>query len=408
MKYTKKHCLHFLLWLITGFVCSPIFAQGLRYDEEIELPCGLVKVKSNNRYGLLDADGSLKLPVEFKNIVFREGKALIINFGSNHLYGYVDSLGVIKHFEKDYFLNMNYPYFSYGFVCVSDKAIGGKWGYISYDEKLLAIELKAMKSGIFTSKKLKGKFILDFAAPFNEGYAAVYAEKAGWYHIDIYGNNRFVLNKPSVLRTSVYHGESIIYTEDGVKLYAESNDGSAGVKVHIDDNLGNLHCNKALPTVAYSNDYKTVSVLDTLFRAEKIRWLKPEGADSIVFIAPPVVEPKIIEPTDSFTLTRDIVIDIVKTTVSVNAKGKTTISVTVSNKGKFDSKELYVNIQCNGSTKVWHGILLKGEVETIPITLSARISAPKITRKLEWKVSVDNQYVDGEQTITINRYRPSK
>lgn len=408
MKYTKKYCLHFLLWLITGFVCSPIFAQGLRFDEEVELSCGLTKVKSNNRYGLLDADGKLKLPVEFQNIVFREGRALIINFGSNHLYGYVDSLGVIKQFKEDYFLNMNYPYYSCGFVCVSDKAIGGKWGYINSDEKLLPMELKTIKSGIFTSKKMKGKFILDFAAPFNEGYAAIYAEKAGWYHIDSYGRNRFVLDKPSQLRTTVYHGESIIYTEDGIKLYEEGNDRSAGVKIHINDKIADLHYSNTSPTVVYSNDYKTVSVLDTLFRVEKIRWLKPEGADSIVFIAPPAIEPEIIEPTDSFTLARDITLTVVKTKVSVNAKGKTTISVTLSNKSDFDSKELYANIQCNGSAKVWHGILLKGETETIPITLSARISTPQITRKLEWKISVDNQYIDGEQTITINRYRPTK
>lgn len=408
MMYTKKHGLPFLLWLIAGFVCNPIFAQGLRFDEEVKLSCGLTKVKSNNRYGLLDAEGKLKLSVEFQDIVFREGRALIINFGSNHLYGHIDSLGVIKHFKEDYFLNMNYPYYSCGFVSVSDKAIGGKWGYMNYDEKLLSIELKAIKSGLFTSKKIKGKFILDFAAPFNEGYASVYAEKSGWHHIDIQGHDRFILNKPSQLRTTVYQGESIIYTEDGVKLYEEGNDRGAGVKIHIDDKTTDLHYSKALPTVAYSNDDKTVSVLDTLFRAEKIRWLKPEGADSIVFIAPPVIEPEIIEPTDSFTLARDITIDVVKTTVSVNAKGKTTLSVTISNKSDFDSKELYVNIQCNSSTTEWHGILLKGETETIPITLSARISTPRITRKLEWKISVDNQSLDGEQTITINRYRPTK
>lgn len=408
MKYMKKHCLYFLLWLIAGFVCCPISAQRLRYDEKIELSCGLTKVKSNNRYGLLDADGRLKLPVEFQDIVFREGRALIIHFGSNHLYGYVDSLGVIKHFKKDYFLNMNYPYFSYGFICVTDKAIDGKWGYINYDEKSLSAELSALKSGIFVSKKIKGKFIFDFAAPFSEGYASVYAEKAGWHHIDIYGHERFILDKPSKLRTTVYQGESLIYTEDGVKIYEEDENRSAGVKIHIAENTSDLYYALTLPTIAYSDNYKTVAILDTLFRAEKIGWQKPEGADSIVFIAPPVIEPEIVEPIDSFTLTRDIIIEVNKTTVGVNAKGKVTISMTLTNKGDFDSKELYVNIQCNGSTKTWHGILLKGETEEISMVLSARISVPRIKRKLEWEISVENQQMNGEENIIINRYRPAR
>lgn len=403
----KKHCLLFLLWWVAGFVCSPIFAQGLRYDEEVKLPYGLTRVKSSNHYGLLDASGKLKLPVEFQNIEFREGRALIIDFGSNHLYGYVDSLGVIKRFKKDYFLNMNYPYFSCGFICVSDKAVDGKWGYIDYYETPLSIELKAVKSGIFSSK-LKGKFIFDFAAPFSEGYASVYSEKAGWHHIDTHGRERFILDKPSKIRTTVYHGESIIYTEDGVKIYEEGIDENAGVKMHIDDKVSDLYFNKKMPGIVLSNNNNTVTVLDTLFRAEKIRWLKPEGPDSIVFIAPPVVEPEIIEPIDSFTLARDITVDIARTTVSVNAKGKAVITIILSNKGDFDSKELNVNIQCNGSTKIWNGILLKGESEEISMTLSARISVPRIIRELGWKISTDNQYIDGEYSITINRYRPTR
>lgn len=408
MKYVKKHYLYFLLWLVAEFVCSPVFAQGLKYDEEVKLPCGLTKVKSSNRYGLLDESGKLKLPVEFQNLEFREGRALIIDFGSNHLYGYIDSLGVVNRFKHDYFLNMDYPYFSCGFICVSDKAIDGKWGYIDFYEHPLSVEIKTVKSGIFSFKKTKGKFIFDFAAPFNEGYASVYLEKAGWHHIDIHGYERFILDKPSKLRTSIYHSECIIYTEDGVKVYEEYSNKSAGIKMHVDENTSDLHYNKTLPTVVYSNSNNTVTKLDTLFRAEKIRWLKPDGADSIVFIAPPIIKTKIIEPKDSFMLARDITMNVAGSTVSVNAKGKATVTVVLCNKGDFDSKELSVYIRCNGTTKIWHGILLKGKAEEIPIVLSVRISVPQITRKLDWKIATDNQYIEGEKNILINRYRPNR
>lgn len=66
-----------LLLFCASFVVIPSFAQGLKYDEEVEFGNGLIKVKSNGRYGLLDENRKLKLPVEFQDMEFQEGYALL-------------------------------------------------------------------------------------------------------------------------------------------------------------------------------------------------------------------------------------------------------------------------------------------------------------------------------------------
>lgn len=395
--------LQVLLLFLAGCVVTPSFAQGLKYDEEVEFGNGLIKVKSNGRYGLLDENRKLKLPVEFRDLEFREGYAIVAYYGSLRLYGMVDSLGNIKEVKQKYFVNPNYPYFSCGMICISNKATEGKWGYMDFNEKVISVDLKRAKGGFF-SPKVKGKFVFDYAAPFCEDFACVYTEKTGWHHIDKNGKERFLLDEAASLRTSVYHGESVIYTTGGIKVYEEGSDWKAGVKMHIDDKISDLSFNRLQPYQAISNNGNTILFLDHLLRAEKIK----RESDSLVFIAPPVVEPEIIEPIDSFTLHRDIEVSMEKTTINATAKGRATIKILVKNKGSFDSGELTISLQCNGVDKDWPIALTSGQSEEFSFSVPARFSVAEITRLVEWTVSGDGQKMKDEQKIVIRRYRPAR
>lgn len=392
-----------LLLLCAWFVVIPSFAQGLKYDEEVEFGNGLIKVKSNGRYGLLDENRKLKLPVEFRDLEFREGCAIIAYYGSLRLYGVVDSLGIVKKYKQNYYVNPNYPYFSCGMLCVSNKENEGKWGYMDSNEKVISVELKGAKSGFFSSK-VKGKFVFEYAAPFCEGFACVHTEKTGWHHIDKNGRERFLLDEVASLRTSVYHGESVIYAAGEIKVYEEGSDGKAGVKMHIDDNISDLSFNHRQPYQAISNDGNTILFLDHMLRAEKIK----RESDSLVFIAPLIVEPEIVEPIDSFTLNRDIEVYVEKTTVNANVKGKAIIKFLIKNKGDFDSGELNVSLQCNGANKKSTLTLLSGQSDEFSLSIPARFSVAEITRILEWTISADEQKIEDEQKVIIKRYRPAR
>lgn len=390
-----------LLFFCACFAVSPSFAQGLKYDEEVEFGNGFIKVKSNNRYGLLDENRKLKLPVEFQDMELREGYAVIAYYGSLHLYGIVDSLGVIRKYKQNYYINPNYPYLSCGMICVSNKEKEGKWGYMNSSGKVISLELKGAKGGFF-SPKVKGKFVLDYAAPFCEDFACVYNEKTGWHHIDKSGKERFLLNEVASLRTSVYHGESVIYTTDGIKVYEEGLSWKAGVKMHIADKISDLYFDHRQPFEVSSNNGNTILFLDNMMRAEKIK----RESDSLVFIAPLVIEPEIIEPIDSFTLSRDIEINVEKTTINANAKGRATVTILIKNKGVFDSGELSISLQCNGANENWTLALTSGQSEELLLSVPARFSVAEITRLLEWNISTNGQTIKDEQKIIIKRYRP--
>ena len=391
-----------LLLFCASFVVIPSFAQGLKYDEEVEFGNGLIKVKSNGRYGLLDENRKLKLPVEFQDMEFQEGYAVIVYYGSLRLYGVVDSLGVIKKYKRTYFVNPNYPYFSCGMICVSNKENEGKWGYMDSNEKIIPVELKGVKNGFLSSVKVKGKFVFDCVAPFCEDFACVYTEKTGWHHIDKNGKERFLLNEVASLRTSVYHGESVICTAGGIKVYEEAPDWKAGVKMHIDDKISDMYFDYRQPAKATANNGDIILFLDDMLRAEKIK----RESDSLVFIAPPVIEPEIITPIDSFILGRDIEINVEKTTINANAKGKATIIFEIKNKGDFDSGELNVSLQCNGINKDWRLTLVSGQSEELLLFIPARFSVAEITRLLEWSISTEGQKLKDERKIVIKRYRP--
>lgn len=86
----------------------------------------LVKVERNGIYGLTDYDGNIVVDCLYDEITcFKDGYALLIKDGIAK--GCVNLDGKIRLFDKDYIVDLNYPYYSDGMLAVK---YNGRWGYL--------------------------------------------------------------------------------------------------------------------------------------------------------------------------------------------------------------------------------------------------------------------------------------
>lgn len=179
-------------------------AQGFGYDSKTEIGNGLYKVKSGQCYGIIDDEDNVVVSVEYQDILYRQGKALLTK--DNILYGVVDSLGKVKSFEPKYKIHPQFKYIYDGHIIVGDS----KWGYLSEDGEPLFFNTKSMGAFIFRKKSF---MVFDDVYPFIDGLATVFLKKTGWRHIDKTGKERFVLNNKkavSEFRSSVYKMNALL------------------------------------------------------------------------------------------------------------------------------------------------------------------------------------------------------
>jgi hypothetical protein len=108
------------IFIVTVFTLSNIFvalSQGFEYSEKEDLGNGLFKVKSGNFYGIIDRNDNVIASVEYQNIRFKEGKALLTK--NDRLWGIIDSIGIIEKFDGEYKVHTKYKYISEGFIPIS-------------------------------------------------------------------------------------------------------------------------------------------------------------------------------------------------------------------------------------------------------------------------------------------------
>ena len=118
----KRFC---ILLLSTIISLSVTYAQGFGYDSKTDIGNGLYKVKSGESYGIIDKNDNVVVSIEFQDILFKQGKALLTK--NDILYGVVDSLGVVKVFDTQYKVHPNYRYIYDGFIIIGNT----KWGFIT-------------------------------------------------------------------------------------------------------------------------------------------------------------------------------------------------------------------------------------------------------------------------------------
>lgn len=132
------------------------------YDSVDVLTENLLKVEKNGRYGLCDYNGNSIVDCLYDDFPhFKDGYALLIQDGL--VRGNVSVSGKVNRFENAYQIDMNYPYYSEGYLAVKQN---GRWGYINTDGNIM-IECKFRN-----------------ALPFMEGLASVSDAEGNFMHIN--------------------------------------------------------------------------------------------------------------------------------------------------------------------------------------------------------------------------------
>ena len=394
-----------------------ITAQTNMFDDKIEVGNGLYKVKSNNRWGLIDKNDNLILSIEYNEPLFMDGIAIVTKYGSEQINGIIDSIGNFKA-TPPYYINIDYPYVTDGMLAVRE-TLNGKWGFLNINNgQLLTVNFKGYKPGKdkalkalgINGKDVKGDFVFDFVAPFVEGIASVHTEKTGWHHIDKNGQERFKNpnQKPTILRTSLHNGEAVIFEDRGIVLCKEDPNGNAGIVKYIDDKyeVKNYSRNLRYPYVIDINNSKLI--LNEKFQADKYE--NVATGDSIIFIERLPIVTLVEEPqdTDSFTLDRDIKVTLSKKVVSAGAKGTAAVTINVTNTGEYVTPDISVSIDIHGTKKVWEGTIAIGTTQQITLYIPAKFSSASISRNVEWIVKSGEAELVGSDKVSIKRYKPSR
>lgn len=409
--------MRFLITLVVALIGLEIQAQSSRYDEQIAIGNGLYKVKSHERWGIVDSNDNLKLSLEYQEPLFMNGKAVIVDYSTKQLAGVIDSLGNFTQLPQ-YYINASYPFVTDDMLAVKD-GLNGKWGYIDVNTgKLITVNIsgfksknKMLKSLGITGKGIKGSFVFDFVAPFEEGFAAVYAEKTGWHHIDKTGQERFKDSgaepKPTLFHSNVHNGECVIFNDKGIVLCKETPDHKAGIVRYIDGNyeLKDYHKGLSYPYVIKTNNSKLF--LNMKFQADKYE--NYTTGDSVIFIErPKIIQVAKVEEVDSFNISTDLKVSLSKKSVSAGAKGTAAVTVSIANIGEMDSDSLKISVDVKGTTKNWSGVIPKGANQQITLYVPAKFSTASIVRDVTWTIVNGKQETKGSDKVTIKRYKPSK
>lgn len=390
----KRIWLFALLLTLSYNLCK---AQGFGYDSKTDIGNGLYKVKSGEHYGIIDGNDNVVVSVEFQDILFKNGKALLVK--GDVLYGVVDSLGMTKIFDSQYKVHPKYRYIYDGYIIVGNT----KWGFITENGEPLRIKSKI--NGIFSLGK-KSPTMFDEVSPFVEGYAAVYLKKSGWKHLDKSGVERYILGDKktkALFRSSVYKGECIIVTDDGIKQYQENSSSQAVVKRVLSTSAtypNLIHYS----SIAKMSCQEGVLTLDSLMRVSKFE----TGTDSIVLIEKPrkVIVRKVIVPVDSLSLKEDLNIELVYEILQANEKGRAHAEVKLVNTSKDKFEELLVTLECAGATREWKGSLEGNSEARISFNIPARFSSASIKRNIHIDISYKEDNIKLEYPVTIKRYTP--
>lgn len=385
-----------LLFVLSLISIIKANAQGFGYDSRTAIGNNLYKVKSGQYYGIIDDKDNVVVSVEYQDIQYRQGKALLTK--DNTLYGVVDSLGKIKSFEPKYKIHPQFRYIYDGYIIVGDS----KWGYLSEDGKPLFFNTKSKGAFIFLKKSF---MVFDDAYPFVDGFATVFLKKTGWKHVDTTGNERFILsNKKAIadFRSSIYKEECIIATDEGIKQYQENEERHAVVKRILSTSASGkrISLNNSSQKVYYNEG---TLVLDSLMRVEKFE----TKTDSIIFIEKPkpvIVEiPQLSIPEDTFSVKDNMRVNLMNRSIQANGKGKANTEVKISNKSSLKFENLTILLQCGTITREWEGTLEGNSEIHLSLTIPATFSASQIKIVHIYYKDEDIEY---KLPLTIKRYTP--
>ncbi len=388
----------FLLIVAAVILFLPSHGQGFGYDNKVDLGHGLYKVKSGDFYGIIDDNDNVIVSVEFQDILFREGKALLIK--DDAIEGVVDSLGKIKMFDIKYKAHPKFRFVYDDYIIVGNNA---KWGFMTVNGEPLHVKLK-MKNRLSFGKKHPTMF--DDVFPFVEGCATIYTDKNGWKHIDKAGTERFALGNKKMkasFRSSVYKGECIIVTNEGIKQYQENGKLQAVVKRVLSSSITDE--NYILETLPTRLIYREGTLtLDSLMRVSKYE----SESDSIVFIEEPrkTTVKKISVSVDTLSIKEDLDVQLAYKNLQANEKGRAHAEIKLRNTTNERFENLNVSLECAGTKREWEGTIEALSECKLAFNIPARFSSASITRNILVVIRYKDEIIEHTLPVTIKRYNP--
>lgn len=359
---------------------------------------GLYKVRSGEFYGIYDERDNVVVSVEYNDILFPKDSIALLRKSDGCVYGTITMSGEVSLFPKPFKFNPDYPFYSEGLLPVQSVKVFSedKWFYIDSKGKTLD---KVGKVLVMSQNYRR-------TMPFNEGYASVLNMRGESLHVDREGNKRFVIDDERVVfRATVSHGEVVIITENGIKLYQEDkNSGSykAIVKRVISPSYNWKVANGDKGTILQFVDGSLY--LDYLGRAVEF---VPIAGPVIRFIEQeetPEEPEEVQEKSESITLTHipqndfsieKLSVSLRYTTVTANSKGYATVSVQITNNAEADSCPLTVRLSSDGITPNESNVkMAAGETKSFKLAVPAKFSDAQRTCVLS--VTIE----DGEHSTT--------
>lgn len=259
----KKH----LFVILLLFSVFPLFSQTVewlikpKYDDIQPVHNNLLKVKIEEKVGIINQNGKDVVPVSYDSISqFADGKALILNKLGNVIVGIVYAKQeTFILLEKTYRIDTDFPYYSDGYLVVQNE--NGKWGFLTeegkegegflsctnesvlpFSENISFINIDAKNHAYINSQGQPligrfGKVVEGFS--FCNGEALVFNSSFNWAWIDINGNvkketkapkQKFLPNKSG--KTITHSGNTFVFDcQWRLKEYMLEN----GEKVSLDN-----------------------------------------------------------------------------------------------------------------------------------------------------------------------------
>lgn len=473
----KKFFITFFLLLIALANSNYAIAQKPQYDEIVKLSDKVYKVRSGILWGLVNADGNEIFSLSLREPILRDGYIALIQTDSYKLLGVADAEGnqeILSYRASDgdfgqrtvtkfYYVNPDYPFISEGYIAVRETEYG-KWGYLNVATgEVLKINIPkssnannyALKEIGITGKGIKGKFVLDYAAPFSEGFAAVCQSASGWHHIDMNGEERFkdVNMKPTLFRSSVKDGKCVIFNDKGAVFCRETPDRYAVVNDYIAESYELKQYNDGLrpPFVIRTNGLRLL--LNDKFQFDKQEdfnlsgignYDNPQRPSEAISTPAPVLQtptpvdatpeptsgleqqvsnisapvatkaepagtsknqPKLpatqINKTTGFDLLRDIKVELEESNVRIGEKKSFPVIINITNTGNNESPELLVTISVTGTKKRWSGTIDTDTTQEVSVNVPAKPTDIEEKKDVNWTVSGNGLSLSGKFVISV-------
>lgn len=394
--------------------------------EKFPMKNGLQKVKNGQFYGVENADGRVLVSVEYADFAFVNGIAILTkNNGTVH--GYIRENGEVLMFNNVYEYHPQYPYYWDGYIPVrkisrlkdNQDSENGRWMFIDENEAPIRRPFMKKMNGVFqdnpnkqSKKQPKNNSSLTAYTfykvnTFYEGYASVTTVQNQKIHIDSEGDKRFILpskDEACYFRSTVYKGETVMLTSDGLKIYQEDpNTKEAIVKQTLLTGACRLYDNTK-DSLRFNGG---TLHLDLFGRADRF---VPSNGDTFYFIEPPQKEKQrdtTIRDTVKFDLLKDIEIAFTNKVATANERANVTYRVNITNNSTVVSDSLTVTVM-SGKTilkKQESVVVNPGEYSQVKFNMTARFPEEQQTRKVT--VIVANKQADYEEpfTLTLKRWQ---